>query len=266
MSEEGNRAVESDSSEVERPVTGAAVDARRRADGDASHDRRDDRDGAAGDVDPQPADPLSDDSRVVDLLGPAYPVVARFHELLTAEGVLRGLIGPREVPRLWERHLLNSAALVPYLPTNGLLVDVGSGAGLPGVVLAAMLPDVEVVLLEPMERRVDWLTEVVDRLSLDNAVVRRGRAEEAHGVLTAQAVTARAVAPMDRLARWTLPLLEVGGVLVTLKGRQAAEEIAAARHVLKKLGAGPTEIHEATTLDGLEPTTVVRIARVSRKG
>ncbi len=211
-------------------------------------------------------DPLVADPRVAEHLGGAYPVLEAFHTLLAAEGVLRGLVGPREIGRLWERHLLNSAALVPFLPTSGRLVDVGSGAGLPGVVLAAMLPAVEVVLLEPMERRVDWLTEVVERLGLSNAVVRRGRAEEAHGSLTARAVTARAVAPMDRLARWTLPLLEVGGVLVTLKGRQAAEEIDSARHVLTKLGAGPAEIRRAGTIDGLEPTTVVRVERVALRG
>jgi 16S rRNA (guanine527-N7)-methyltransferase len=210
-------------------------------------------------------DPLSGDPRLVEFFGAAFPAVDGFHAMLTAEGVLRGLIGPREVPRLWERHLLNSAALAPYLPTTGRLVDVGSGAGLPGVVLAAMLPDVEVVLLEPMERRVEWLTEVAERLGLPNAVVRRGRAEECHGVLTAQAVTARAVAPMDRLARWTLPLLEVGGVLVTLKGRQAAEEIAAAKHAIHKLGGGAAEVHRAGTIDGLEPTTVVRLERVGRR-
>ena len=210
-------------------------------------------------------DALTGDPRVAEHLGAAYPSIERFHALLTAEGVLRGLIGPREVPRLWERHLLNSAALAPYLPTTGRLIDVGSGAGLPGVVLAAMLPDVEVVLLEPMERRVDWLTEVVGRLGLANAVVRRGRAEEAHGVLTAQAVTARAVAPMDRLARWTLPLLEVGGVLVALKGRQAADELETARQVLRKLGGGSAEVLQADTIAGIEPTTVVRVVRVSQK-
>jgi 16S rRNA (guanine527-N7)-methyltransferase len=200
------------------------------------------------------------------VFGAALPAAERYVARLATDGVTRGLIGPREVGRLWERHVLNSAALVPYLPTSGRLIDVGTGAGLPGVVLAAMLPDVEVVLLEPMERRVDWLTEVVERLALPNAVVRRGRAEEAHGVLTAQAVTARAVAPMDRLARWTLPLLEVGGVLVTLKGRQAAEEIESARHVLRKLGAGPAEIHQAGTIEGVEPTTVVRVERVALRG
>ncbi len=210
------------------------------------------------------ADPLTGDPRVVTYLGAAYEAVAAFHELLTQQGVVRGLIGPREVGRLWERHLLNSAAVAPYLPTSGRLVDVGSGAGLPGVVLAAMLPDVEVVLLEPMERRVDWLAEVADTVGLGNVVVRRGRAEEVHGEIVADAVTARAVAPMDRLARWTLPLLRPGGVLVALKGRQAADEVAAARQVLRKLGGGDAEVLQATTIEGLESTTVVRVTRETR--
>ncbi|WP_246130926.1 16S rRNA (guanine(527)-N(7))-methyltransferase RsmG [Cellulomonas aerilata] len=206
-------------------------------------------------------DRLAGDPRVESYLGPAFPVVSAFHTMLTEEGVLRGLIGPREVARLWERHLLNSAAVAQHLPGTGQLVDVGSGAGLPGVVLAAMLPDVEVVLVEPMERRVDWLSEVVARLRLDNVVVRRGRAEEFHGAVEAEAVTARAVAPLDRLARWTLPLLVPGGVLVALKGRQAADEVEAARHVLRKLGGGATQVLEAGTVEGLETTTVVRVVK-----
>jgi 16S rRNA (guanine527-N7)-methyltransferase len=214
--------------------------------------------GAEGAVD---HDPLAGDPRVVEFLGGAFPAVQAFHAMLTDEGVLRGLIGPREVSRLWERHLLNSAAVAQYLPATGRVVDVGSGAGLPGVVLGAMLPDAEVVLVEPMERRVDWLLEVVERLSLDNVTVRRGRAEEFHGALEADAVTARAVAPLDRLARWTLPLLVPGGVLVALKGRQAAAEVEAARHVLRKLGGRSAEVLEAGTVDGLETTTVVRVVR-----
>jgi 16S rRNA (guanine527-N7)-methyltransferase len=211
-------------------------------------------------------DPLVDDARVIAFLGDAYPVLARFHDLLTSQGVLRGLIGPHEVTRLWERHLLNSAAVVQFLPTSGRLIDVGSGAGLPGVVLAAMLPDVEVILLDPMERRVDWLTEVVEQLGLTNASVRRARAEEVHGELLVDAVTARAVAPMDRLGRMTMPLLVKGGVLVALKGRQAAAEVSKARSALKKMGAGVPEILEARTIDGVESTTVVRVVRENVRG
>lgn len=227
------------------------------------------------DVGPAPAgdgavtmtsDPLTGDGRVAGFFGTNYPVLARFHDLLSDQGVLRGLIGPHEAERLWERHLLNSAALVPFLPTSGRLIDVGSGAGLPGIVVAAMLPDVEVTLLEPMERRVEWLTEAVAHLQLANAVVRRGRAEELHGELQAEAITARAVAPMDRLVRWTLPLLVQGGVLVALKGRQAPAEVASARNIAKKLGGGAAEILEARTIDGVESTTVVRIVRESVRG
>lgn len=214
----------------------------------------------------RPPDPLEGDHRVVEYFGDAYPVLARFHELLTEQGVLRGLIGPREVSRLWERHLLNSAAVAQFLPTTGRLIDVGSGAGLPGVVLAVMLPAVDVVLLEPMERRADWLTEVVAGLGLQNTVVRRGRAEELHGGYQVEAVTARAVAPLERLGRWTLPLLVKGGVLVAIKGRQAVDEVGRARAVLRKLGAGDAEILDACTIDGVESTTVVRVVRETVRG
>ena len=209
-------------------------------------------------------DPLLSDPRVREYLGSAYLTVHRFDELLREQGVLRGLIGPREVSRLWERHLLNSASLVPYLPHTGAIVDVGSGAGLPGVVLAALLPAYEVVLLEPMERRTAWLTEVVEALALDNATVVRGRAEEQHGRISADAVTARAVAPMDRLARWAMPMLRPGGQLVVLKGRQASDEVEAARHVLRKLKAVRTDVLIGSTLPGLEPTTVVRVEKAGR--
>lgn len=211
-------------------------------------------------------DPLQDDARVVEYFGSAYRVMEQFSELLASQGVLRGLIGPHEISRLWERHLLNSAAVVQFLPTSGRLIDVGSGAGLPGIVLAAILPEVEVILLDPMERRVDWLNEVVAELGLANVSVRRGRAEELHGELQVEAVTARAVAPMDRLGRMTMPLLTKGGVLVALKGRQAAAEVSKARSALKKMGAGVPEILDAHTIDGVESTTVVRVVRETVRG
>ncbi len=193
--------------------------------------------------------------------GTAWPAVDRFHSMLVTDGVLRGLVGPREVSRLWERHLLNSAAVVPFLPEQGQIVDVGSGAGLPGVVIAAMRPAAEVVLLEPMERRCEWLAEVVDSLGLENATIVRARAEDVVGEFAAQAVTARAVAALDKLYRWTLPLLEIGGALVALKGGRAATEVDEAVFVARKLGGGPAEISEARTLPGLESTTVVRVVR-----
>jgi 16S rRNA (guanine527-N7)-methyltransferase len=208
-------------------------------------------------------DPLQGDDRLPTRFGPAWPAIQEFHEMLRDQGVLRGLVGPREVGRLWERHLVNSAAVVPFLPETGRIVDVGSGAGLPGVVVAAMRPDAEVVLLEPMERRTVWLSEVVDALGLANATVLRGRAEEQAGRLDAVAVTARAVAALDRLYGWTLPLLAVGGRLVALKGGRAAEEAEAGAAVGERLGGGPARILEAPTLPGLEPTSVVVVERVA---
>lgn len=208
-------------------------------------------------------DPLEGDSRLPALFGDAWPAVSGFHDLLVDQGVLRGLVGPREVSRLWERHLVNSAAVVPFLPTTGQIVDVGSGAGLPGVVIAAMRPEVEVVLLEPMERRTDWLTEVVERLGLDNARVVRGRAEDQVGELRADAVTARAVAALSKLYPWTLPLLAVGGELVALKGGRAADEVADGQNLMESLGGGAVRIETAPTLAGLDPTTVVVVKKDS---
>lgn len=210
-----------------------------------------------------PADPLDGDSRLPEHFGRAWPAVHGFHDMLRDQGVLRGLVGPRELARLWERHVINSAAVVPFLPETGTIVDVGSGAGLPGIVVAAMRPDAEVVLLEPMERRTDWLTEVVQTLGLSNARVLRGRAEDQVGTLRADAVTARAVAALDKLYPWTLPLLAVGGRLVALKGGRARDEADAAVAVGERFGGGPATIEVAPTLPGLEPTSVVLVTRTS---
>lgn len=208
-------------------------------------------------------DPLDGDPRLADLFGPAWPVIKGFHGMLVDQGVLRGLVGPREVSRLWERHLVNSAAVVPFLPNEGRIIDVGSGAGLPGVVIAAMRPHAEVVLLEPMERRTDWLSEVVSTLGLTNTTVVRGRAEDQVGELCADVVTARAVAALDKLYGWTLPLLSVGGRLVALKGGRAQDEAAAAIDIGERYGGGPARIEVAATIPGLEPTSVVLVDKIS---
>lgn len=194
-------------------------------------------------------------------LGEAYDGVVRYAELLRDQGELRGLIGPREVSRIWERHILNSAAVVQYLPTSGSVADIGSGAGLPGVVVAVMRPQLEVILVEPMERRTTWLNEVVTELGLTNVQVKRGRAEEFHDAFEVDAVTSRAVAPLSKLVRMSMPLARVGGELVILKGRNVAQEVEPARKVLRKYGAGDPEILEATTVEGVESTTVVRARR-----
>jgi 16S rRNA (guanine527-N7)-methyltransferase len=193
------------------------------------------------------------------LLGTRFDAVAAFASMLAEQGERRGLIGPRELERLWERHILNSAAVVPFLG-SGRIVDVGSGAGLPGIVVAAMLPDREVVLVEPMERRVAWLQEAATEIGLDNVTVRRARAEEVAGELKADALTARAVASIDKLVKWCLPLLSETGHMALLKGRTAADEIDRAKYVLRKARLS-AEILTAPTLAGLEPTTVVRITR-----
>ncbi|NHT16423.1 16S rRNA (guanine(527)-N(7))-methyltransferase RsmG [Cellulomonas sp. IC4_254] len=208
-----------------------------------------------------PVDPLDGDPRLPEHFGAAWPAVEGYHAMLRDQGVLRGLVGPREVARLWERHIVNSAAVVPFLPATGTIVDVGSGAGLPGIVVAAMRPNAEVVLLEPMERRTDWLSEVVDTLGLSNARVLRGRAEDQIGTLRADAVTARAVAALDKLYGWTLPLLAVGGRLVALKGGRAQDEAEAAVAVGERFGGGPASIEVAPTLPGLESTSVVLVTR-----
>jgi 16S rRNA (guanine527-N7)-methyltransferase len=205
-------------------------------------------------------DPLDGDASVVAYLGDRYEAVRAFGALLAQQGELRGLIGPRELGRIWERHLLNSAAVVPFLG-EGVVVDVGSGAGLPGLVVASVEPERRVVLVEPMERRTAWLREAAEILGLDNVTVLRGRAEEVRDVVEADVVTARAVASIDKLVKWSAPLLAPHGRMALLKGRSAAEELDKAKYVLRRAGL-VGEVHSAPTVAGLEATTVVTLNRV----
>ncbi|GGS25155.1 MULTISPECIES: 16S rRNA (guanine(527)-N(7))-methyltransferase RsmG [Streptomyces] len=178
-----------------------------------------------------------------EVFGELFPEAVRYAELLADAGVKRGLIGPREVPRLWERHLLNCAVLAEVVPEGVTVCDVGSGAGLPGIPLALVRPDLKITLLEPLLRRTNFLQEVVELLGLDHVTVVRGRAEEVLGTLQpVQVVTARAVAPLDRLAGWGVPLLKPYGEMLALKGDTAEEEIAGARAALSKLGVVETEV------------------------
>jgi len=204
---------------------------------------------------------LGSSEAVREYFGEHYSRVAAFADKLRAEGELRGLIGPREVPRLWERHILNSAAVVPYLAQAGSVADIGSGAGLPGIVIAVMRPDLEVALIEPMERRTAWLTEVAEELGLSNVAVKRGRAEEYHDAFEVDAVTSRAVAALSKLARMSLPLVRRGGEMVVLKGRNVAQEVDPARKVLRSFKCGEPQILEGLTVDGVEPTTILRVRR-----
>jgi 16S rRNA (guanine527-N7)-methyltransferase len=191
--------------------------------------------------------------------GDRLPLAEAYAELLGTDGVLRGLIGPRETERLWQRHLLNSVAARPAFPAEGLVVDVGAGAGLPGIPLAIAAPGLEVRLVEPLLRRATFLTEVVEALGLTNATVVRARAEDLHGQLTAATVTARAVAPLDRLAGWCLPLVSPGGSLLALKGERADEELTAAEAALHLLGASSWSVEEygAGVVD--PPVRLVRV-------
>lgn len=195
----------------------------------------------------------------VDLFGPALPVVQRYGELLAGSGVERGLIGPREVDRLWERHLMNCAAVAELVPHDAHVVDVGSGAGLPGVVLAVTRPDLRVTLLEPLLRRTVFLEECLDILRLDNAEVLRGRAEDWSGRMGADVVTARAVAPMERLIGWCLPLLRPSGRMLAMKGDNAAEELAAIAPTLNGLGARSWAVVDVGAVLGSAATRVIRI-------
>lgn len=228
------------------------------------------------------------------MLGPAMPQLETFHDKLMAEGVERGIIGPRDQPILWERHILNSAAVVPFIRKSlakkqfKTVADIGSGGGFPGLVAAALLPEASFTLVEPMERRVEWLDECVEQMGLNNVTVVRARSEEAigalkrHGTLKGPApkstlavdaatleaihhpfavVTCRAVAPLTKLAGWTLPLLVPGGQLIALKGKSAQAEIEkAAKEIAHQGGMNPRVI-EAPVAGGLTPTYVVVVTK-----
>ena len=179
-----------------------------------------------------------------DMFGMAWSGLEHYAQMLAEEGQLRGLIGPRELPRLYSRHLVNSAAVVPFLPRHGSVADLGSGAGLPGVVVALSRPDLEVTLIE--------------ELDLDNVRVWRGRAEEMRERF--DVVTARAVANLSKLTRMASPLIAPGGVLLALKGEQAQREIDDAKYVIKKAKLLPAVLHEVVTSDD-DVTRVVEVRR-----
>lgn len=192
------------------------------------------------------------------------PLAVRYAELLAGEGVLRGLIGPREAPRLWDRHLINCALLSPALPQGASVVDIGSGAGLPGLVIAIARPDLTITLVEPLLRRTTFLEEVVAELGLTNVTVLRGRAEALHGKATFDVVTSRAVAPLERLLGWSMPLVAPHGALVAMKGSSAADEVAAVAATLARLGCAPATVDtlgaDLAAQEGVDPIQVVRVS------
>ena len=199
-----------------------------------------------------------------DVFGAALPRAERFVAHLADTGISWGLIGPREVPRLWDRHVLNCAVLTDLIRPGSRVVDIGSGAGLPGLTVALRRSDLDVILVEPLLRRASWLEQVVTDLGLHNATVMRARAEELHGQERADYVTARAVAPLDKLARWALPLLRPDGELLALKGRSAGDEVARTAAAVAAAGGVGTDV--VSVGDGLldPPTTVVRVRAGSR--
>ena len=185
--------------------------------------------------------------------------IERFADLLASEATVRGLIGPREVPRLWERHLLNCALVGDLIGRDASVCDIGSGAGLPGLVLAIRRPDLDVSLVEPLLRRTTFLEEVVARLELPNATVIRARAEDLHGRHTFDVVTSRAVAPMERLIRWCLPLVRSGGEMLAMKGSTVQAELDSAATAIR---AGGGVLDGIIELGGDVVDPPVRVVRV----
>jgi 16S rRNA (guanine527-N7)-methyltransferase len=200
----------------------------------------------------------------MQVFGDRLVLAEQFAAMLTDTGVSHGLIGPREVPRIWERHVLNCAVIHPAIADGQMVIDVGSGAGLPGLALAIARPDLDLHLVEPMLRRTNWLAMAVAELGLTNVSVHRGRAEQFWGTLSAPVVTARAVARLGELAGWCLPLLLPGGSMLALKGANVAEELDADRAALRRLGA-VSEVIERFGNGVVDPeTTVLRVVRGDR--
>lgn len=203
-------------------------------------------------------------SAAASVFADRLPTAEKYWEALANAGVERGLIGPREVDRLWGRHILNCAVIAELLEDGESVVDIGSGAGLPGIAVAIAKPTVQMTLVEPLLRRATFLEEVVSELGIDVRVI-RGRAEEKSVVKIAgraDVVTSRAVAPLDRLGKWSTPLLRPGGRLIAIKGSSAAEEIATHLGTLGRIGLSGLRVAQCGTDALPTPTTVVLATRV----
>lgn len=198
----------------------------------------------------------------LEIFGTTLPLVEKYASLLAHEGVTWGLLGPREVGRLWDRHLLNCALLTDLIPSESSVVDLGSGAGLPGIVIALMRADLDVALVEPLARRTRFLALCLERLGLSDRVRIVGqRAEDLRDRVSADVVVSRAVAPLGRLAGWSVPLTRPGGVVLAIKGRGADDEVRTARHELRRLDVRSVEVVRLGTGVLEVPTTVVRLVR-----
>jgi 16S rRNA (guanine527-N7)-methyltransferase len=200
------------------------------------------------------------------VFGSALPAAEKYARLLSVRGVELGVVGPAEAERVWDRHLLNCAAIARLVPARCSLADIGSGAGLPGIVLALLLPGVRVTLVEAMARRVSFLEQCVAELGLENVEVVRGRAEDMAGRLVVDVVTSRAVAPLEKLAGWCIGLLRPGGKALAIKGASAETELARARPVLARLGVSDARVVEVGSADGAAAATVVVFSAGGRHG
>ncbi len=203
-----------------------------------------------------------------DLFGAGLTRARAYVQLLAGPGTVRGLIGPREADRLWTRHLINSVLVAELVPPSALVIDVGSGAGLPGIPLAIARPDCRVILVEPLERRVRFLIEALDQLELTNARVVRGRAEQVIAeVEPADVVTSRALAPLAKVAEWSAPLLRPGGLMLAIKGSSAGEEIDRDIAALTRAGLIEVSRHDlGGDQVGAAPAVVVRAVRGAHAG
>lgn len=198
-------------------------------------------------------------AEAVDVFGDRLELARRYADHLATTGIAHGLVGPREASRLWERHLVNCAVMQSLIPLGQTVIDIGSGAGLPGLVLAVARPDLTVHLVEPLLRRTTWLESTIEELDLGNVVVHRGRAEEVD--LVAPVVTARAVASLDKLVRWSFPMLDARGRLLALKGESAQDELDVARPLLERLGVDAARVRVVGEGRVSEPVRVVEIVR-----
>jgi 16S rRNA (guanine527-N7)-methyltransferase len=196
-----------------------------------------------------------------EIAGDRIELLRKFAADLGERGEPLGLIGPLEPARLWTRHLLNSAVLAPLIKTNARIADIGTGGGMPGLVLAIVRPDAHFLLIEPMERRCVWLNEQCELLGLENVEVKRGRAEEFHDAFEVDQVTARAVTALRKLVPLAAPLLRDGGELLLLKGASVEAEITAAEKVFRKYRLHEISVKELGT-GQLDETTRVFRARV----
>lgn len=212
-------------------------------------------------------DARSSSSAVTDPFGERLPLARRYAEHLATTGVEWGLVGPREASRVWERHVLNCAVVADLVPPAARVLDIGSGAGLPGIPLALARPDLRVVLLEPLARRVEWLRTVLADLELP-VEVERGRAEDTpirRRWEGADVVTSRAVAPLHRLAAWCLPLVRPGGMMLAVKGMSASAEVERDTRAVAASGGGIPRIETCGVGIVDPPSTVVVVERLRRR-